>query len=118
MLVALLTAILGVPLLVARVSGPLLPVASVQLCLLVGFKSSNTSVPLVRAPLSETVGLALKLKVLKSAAASMPLEISPPLQLLLTIQEPPLRLVQTPEPAGAVMSRKAGALVTLLATTV
>ena len=73
---------------------------------------------MVLAPLSETVGLRLKFKVLKSATASVPPAMSPPLQLLLAIQEPPLTLVQTPEPAGAVITRMAGALVTLLAMTV
>ena len=100
------------------VSGPPVPVLSVQLCLVAGFKSSNTIVPMVRAPSSVTVVLAFKLRVLKSATASVPPAMSPPLQLLPVAQEPPAGLAQTPEPAGALMTRKAGALVTPLAVTV
>ena len=67
MLVALLTAMAGVPLLTASVSGPPVPVLSVQLCFVAGFKSSKTRVPTVRAPSRVTVGLTLRLSVLKSA---------------------------------------------------
>ena len=89
----------GVPLPTARVMGPPLPVASVQVCL-VAFRSSKTSTPTVRAPLSETVRSALRLSVLKSAAASVPLAIVLPLQLVPVAQEPPAVFVQMPEPAG------------------
>ena len=44
-LVALLTAMPGVPLLTARVNGPPDPVLKVQLCLVAGYRSSKTSVP-------------------------------------------------------------------------
>ncbi len=118
MLVALLTAMVGVPLLMARVSGPPVPVLRVQLRFTPGFKSSNTMVPMVRAPSRVTVRFALKLSVLKSAAASAPPAMLPPLQFPEAPQEPPLAFIHTPEPGGAVIRSMAGALVTLLAMTV
>ena len=118
MLVPLLTATLGVPLLVARVSGPPEPVLIVQPCVTDGFKSSKISEPAVRAPSSVTVRFAARFKVLKSAAASVPPAMSPPYQLVPPAQEPPSALVQTPEPAGAEMTKVAGALVTLPTITV
>ena len=98
----------GVPLLTASVSSPPVPVLSVQLCFVAGFKSSKTRVPTVRAPSSVTVGLTLRLRVLKSAAASVPPAMSPPLQLLPVDQEPPPMLVQTLEPAGVANDQDGG----------
>ena len=118
MLVALLTAIPGVPLPTASVNGPPVPVLSVQLCFATPFKSSNTSVPMLRPPSSVTVALAFRLRVLKSATASTPPAMNPPLQLIPVVQDPPPAFVQTPDPAGTLMIRMAGALVTPLATTV
>ena len=118
MAAAHLADMLGVPLATASVSGPAVPVLTVQVCLVVGFRSSKINVPTVRAALRETVRLADRFRVLKSAAASVPLAITEPFQLVAVAHEPPAVLVQMPEPAGLLSNNEEGALVTPLATTV
>src|SRR6187402_1818706 len=90
----LLTVIAGLPLVTASVSGPPLPVLSVQLWL--GVVSPKNRPPRVRGPSSVTMPLAVRFIVPKSAVLSTPLAIVAPFQLPGFNHEPPAGLVQTP----------------------
>ena len=118
MVVGVLIDRLGLPPLVARFSDPPLPALTVQVCLVDEFKSSKSIVPIVREPSSVTVRSAARFKVLKSAAASVPVAGIPPLQLPPVPHEPPLALVQTADPGGGLINKVPGALVLPFATTV
>jgi len=92
-LVALFTATLGVPLARGERERPGGARVSASSCVRSDSKSSKTSVPLVRAPLSETVGLMLRLNVLKSAnRINATGDESPVPSCFVTIQEPAVEI--------------------------
>ena len=91
----LVTAIVGVPELTARVSGSPVPGLSVQLFSGAAL-SPKVRFPIVREPSSVTVVLAVMSSVLKSAVKPVPSAITLLFQLPAVAQLPPARLFQVP----------------------
>ena len=92
----LLTVTVGLPVVVLSVSGPAVPVESVQLWL--GVESPKTRLPTVRAPSRVMAALEVRSRTAKSAVELMPETAVLLDQLAVVGQEPPAALTQTEEP--------------------